>query len=154
VRGIAVGDLREMNEARVVEVGEQRLEEAPARLGTRRRRAAADAHPGLDEPAHEPRPDRPLVIRGVALARAALVAGRVAGLARRERAEAERGHEPRLDRVDHTPGLLPLDHRERQAADGEYLVRAERPVDGAGPVIDVGEMTARLVPEARREGAP
>src|SRR3989442_6612896 len=104
-----------MPEARVVEVSDQGLEEAPARLGARRRRAAPDAHPGLDEPAHEPRPDRPLVIRGVALARAALVARRVAGLAGCERAEAERGHEPRLDRVDDAAGAFPLEHPERPA---------------------------------------
>src|SRR5438445_12743810 len=68
VRRVAVGDLREMPEARVVEVGEQRLEEAPARLGARRRRGAPDAHPGLDEPAPEPRPDRTLVVPAVAAA--------------------------------------------------------------------------------------
>src|SRR5438034_11755676 len=54
VRRVAVGDLREMSEARVVEVGEQRLEEAPTRLGAHRRRAAPDPPPGPDEPPPEP----------------------------------------------------------------------------------------------------
>src|SRR5207247_4702079 len=112
---------------------------------------------GLDERAHEPGPDRPLVVRAVALARAARVARRVAGLTGGERAEAERGHEPRLDRVDDAARPRPLEHRERQAADGQDLVRPERRVDRPGPVVDVddvGEMAARLVPEARHEGAP
>src|SRR5438876_708609 len=92
VRRVAVGDLRQMPEPRVVEMREQGVEEARARLGARRRRAAPDAHPGLDERAHEPRPDRALMVRAVALAWTARVARRVAGLAGGERAEAERGH--------------------------------------------------------------
>src|SRR5207247_4782681 len=122
-------DLRQMPEPRVGEVREQGVEEARARLGARRRRAAPDAHPGLDEPAHEPRPDRALMIRAVALARTARVARRVAGLAGGERAEAERGHEPRLDRVDDAAGTFPFEHRERPAADRQDLVRANGPLD-------------------------
>ena len=43
VRRVAVGDLRQMPEPRVVEMREQGVEEARARLGARRRRAAPDA---------------------------------------------------------------------------------------------------------------
>src|SRR5207244_12654771 len=124
VRRVAVGGLRQMPEPRVVEMREQGVEEARARLGARRRRAAPDAHPGLDERAHEPRPDRALMIRAVALARTARVARRVTGLAGGERAEAERGHEPRLDRVDDAAGALPVGPRARQAAGRQVLVRA------------------------------
>src|SRR2546430_3587387 len=116
VRRVAVGDLRQMPEPRVVEMREQGVEEARARLGARRRRAAPDAHPGLDERAHEPRPDRALMVRAVALAWTARVARRVTGLAGRERAEAERGHEPRLDRVDDTAGAGPPPHPAPPAA--------------------------------------
>src|SRR5207253_4558546 len=115
------------------------------------------APPGIAAPAHEPRPDRALMIRAVALARTARVARRVAGLAGGERAEAERGHEPRLDRVDDAAGAFPFEHRERQAADRQDLVRAKGRIDRPGPVVDVddvGEMAARLVPEARCEGRP
>src|SRR5205809_7207194 len=135
VRRVAVGDLRQMPEPRVVEMREQGVEEARARLGARRRRAAPDAHPGLDERAHEPRPDRALMVRAVALAWTARVARRVTGLAGRERAEAERGHEPRLDRVDDTAGALPFQPREPPAAHPEEPGRAKRRTDPPRPVI-------------------
>src|SRR5437868_3099559 len=49
VRPVAVGDLGEMTEARVVEMREQRFEEAGPGIALRVRRAAAHAHPRLDE---------------------------------------------------------------------------------------------------------
>src|SRR5205807_9032702 len=115
---------------------EQGVEEARARLGARRRRAAPDAHPGLDEPAHEPRPGRALMIRAVALARTARVARRVAGLAGGERAEAEGGHEPRLDRVDDAAGAFPFEHPQRPAADPQGPGRAEGRTDRPRPAGD------------------
>src|SRR5690348_8826542 len=101
-----------MADARLVEMREQRFEKAAARLGDHLRGAAADADPRLDERAHEPRPDGALVVRAIALAHAAVVAGRVPGLVGRERAEAERGEQPRLDRIDDTASAFTFEHRE------------------------------------------
>src|SRR5436309_1167555 len=70
VWGIAVGNLGEVADAGVVQAAQQRIEEAGSRLPSDLRRAAADAHPGLDEGPEEPRPDGPLMIGRVALARA------------------------------------------------------------------------------------
>src|SRR5439155_2600602 len=131
-----------------------RVEKASPRLGLRVRGAAPDAEPRLDERAHEPRPDRPLMVRAVALADAALVAGPVSRLVGRERAESERRQQPCLDGIDDAAGALSLEHRERQAPDGEDLVRAEGAIYGAAPVVDVDhvvEAAARLIPEAGLE---
>src|SRR5207237_478215 len=150
VRRIAVGDLRQVAEARVVQMSEQRIEKAIARLGLRARGGAPDAEPRLDERAHEPGPDRPLMVRAVALADPTLVAGPVPRLVGCEGAEADGCQQPRLDGVDDAAGAFSLEHGERQAADGEYLVRAEARVHGAAPVVDVDhivEATAGLVPE-------
>src|SRR5438128_7529477 len=100
VRRVAVGDLRQVAEARVVQMGEQRAEKAIARLAFRLRGAAADAEPRFDERADEPGPDRPLMVRAVALADAALVAWRVSRLVGCEGAEAEGRQQPCLDGID------------------------------------------------------
>src|SRR5262249_32315906 len=136
---------------RVVEMQEERFEKAGARLALRLSRRAAHAYPRLHEGAHEPRPDGTLVIGSVALADAALIARRVAGLIRRERAEAEWRQQPSLDGVDDTPSSRTIEHRERQTPDREDLVRAKRWVDGASPVVYIDHVVERprgLVPEA------
>src|SRR5439155_18092972 len=119
--------------------------------------AAADAEPRLDERAHEPRPDRPLVVRAVALADPALVAGPVSRLVGRERAESERRQQPCLDGVDDAAGALAFEHGERQAADGEDLVRAEARIHSAAPAVDVDHIVQAascLVPEPGLERGP
>src|SRR5262249_29105748 len=123
-------------------------------LRLRLARAAAHAHPGVDEGAEEPWPDRALVIRAVALADAALVVRGIGGRSRRERAEADRRLEPRLHRVDDATRLLALEDRERQAADGQDLVRPEAAVHRPGAMVgidDVVQAAEELVPEPRLE---
>src|SRR5262249_32919797 len=59
-----------------------------------------------------------------------------------------------LDRVDDVPGARALEDGERETADREDLVRAERRVAGAWPVVDVDDVVEgprRLVPEAALE---
>ena len=84
--GVAVGDLRDVAEAGLVEVSHQRLDEALTCFPLHLLRAASHADPGIHEGAGEIRPDRSLVIRAVPLARAAAVARDVAGLSRRKAA--------------------------------------------------------------------
>src|SRR5436309_7771639 len=115
MRQVAVGDLGKMADARLVEMREQRVEKAAARLGDHLRRSAADADPRLDERAHEPRPDGALVVRGVALADAAFVARRVRRLVGRERAEPERSEQPPLDGIDDSSSPRAFQHREGEA---------------------------------------
>src|SRR5262249_47030663 len=101
-----------------------------------------------------PRPDGALVVRAVTLANAAPVVRHVARLVGRQRAEPERGQQPCLDRVDDVPGARALEDGERETADREDLVRAERRVAGAWPVRDVDDVVEgprRLVPEAALE---
>src|SRR6185369_7743487 len=78
VRRGAVGDLRDVPDPRLVEMREQGRDEALPRLRLRGLAAAANAHPGLDEGAGEPRPDGSLVVRAVPLPHAALVPAGVA----------------------------------------------------------------------------
>src|SRR3989442_3955585 len=96
-------------------MSEQRLEEASARRGLGVRGAAPDAEPRLNERTHEPRPDRALMVRAVALADAAVVTWRVSRLVGRERAEAEGRQQSRLDGIDDAAGALSLQHPERPA---------------------------------------
>src|SRR6185369_12269461 len=116
VRRLRVEELGGRVETRLVQVREERRQESCAGLRLRLARAAADADPGVDERAQEPRPDGALMIRGVALADAALVVRRVVGRARREGAEADRRLEACLDGVHDPACLLAFDDREGQAA--------------------------------------
>ena len=79
----------------------------------------------------------------------------VTGLVRRERAQAERRHQPFLDCVDHFARALdPATRDQRQSADGEDLVRAKGAIDGPGLMIAVDhvvKITALLIPETRSE---
>src|SRR5581483_785534 len=150
-----VGNLGKMSHTRVVETEEERFEKTRTCLALRLHRGAAHAYPGLHKGAHEPRPDGALVIRAVALPDTSLVARYVAGLIGRERAEAERRHQPCLHGVDHTPSSHPLDDSERKTTDRQDLVRAKRRIAGAPLVAhidDVVERPRRLVPETVLEG--
>jgi len=80
VRGVAVGDLGDVAEAGLVEVGEERGEEAFAGLASGGGVVAADAHPCVDERADEPRPGGALMVAAVAAAAVAFVAAGVTGL--------------------------------------------------------------------------
>src|SRR5262249_59116704 len=87
-RRIAIGDLGHVADAGLVEMAEQRREEPPPRVALRLARAAAHAHPGVDEAAEQPRPRRALVIAAVAAAHVALIAPRIAGPTGSRRAQA------------------------------------------------------------------
>ena len=87
------------------------------------------AQPGVHERAHQPGPDGALMIGGVARRGAAFVARRVAGLAGRERAQAERRQQAAFDGVDDAPRAIAVDQRVRQSADGEDLIRPARGID-------------------------
>ena len=78
MRGVAVGDLRDVAEAGLVEVGQSGSRKRRRASRLRLVRAAAHADPGVHERAGQIRPDRPLVVRAVALARRRLVAADVA----------------------------------------------------------------------------
>src|SRR5262249_7699245 len=119
---VAVRDLRNVPEARRVEVGQQRREKARSSLSLGRDRATPAAYPRLDERAEEPGPDRALVIRRVAFTHAALVTPDVARLAGRERAQPDRRPEPRLHRGDHLPRRRAVEQREWKSANGEDLI--------------------------------
>src|SRR5262249_34242178 len=100
-----------------------------------------------DERPDQPGPDGALMVRAVALTDAAPVVRRVARLARSERAEPERRHQPRLDGVDDTPGTLAVEDLDGQTAHGEDLIGPDRRVDA------VVQRACGSVPEARGEGS-
>src|SRR4051812_22707264 len=81
--------------------------------------AAANAEPGFDEGAHQPGPDRALMIGRVALFRAAGAVWRIVWRARRERAQAEGREQTRFNSIDHTAGAFAIEQRQRQSADRE-----------------------------------
>src|ERR1700693_6071061 len=155
VRRIAVGDLADVAEPRLVGVAQERVEEPLARLSPRLDSPSPDAHPGLHEGPREPRPRRPLVVRPVALRDASGVMAGIVGISGVESPQPERRPEPLLDRVHDAARRLPLEQRDREPADGEDLVgteaRVESPRDVAA-VHDVVEEASLLVPEARGEG--
>src|SRR5439155_25741844 len=95
---------------------------AGAGLAGRGGGVAADADPGLDERAGEPRPDRAVVVAAIALGGTAAVAVVVARIGGVERARAGRGPQHALDGVDHGAGALAVEHGVRDAADREQLV--------------------------------
>src|ERR1051326_4504218 len=79
---------------------------------------------------------------------------RVSGLARRERAQAERRPEPCFDSGHDFRGPLPVEESDRQAADSEDLIGAERRIDSAGLVIaidDIVQIAALFIPKTRRK---
>src|SRR5262249_5946183 len=101
--------------------------------------------------AGEPRPDGSLVVGAVPLPWSAFVTADVGGIRRRQRSQTERRRETRLDGVDDAPSGLALEDREREPADGEDLVRPDRGIRLARPVIRVHhvvETPRRLVPES------
>src|ERR1044071_4733357 len=133
---------------------EDRLKEFSPGLQLRLRRSPVYPEPSFDEGAYQPRPDGPLVICAVAFAHAALVMWRVSGLGRRERAQAERRPEPRLDGGYDLIGSISIDESDRQAADSEDLIGAERRIDSAGLVIaidDIVQIAALFIPKTRRK---
>src|SRR5262249_49711956 len=73
VRRIAIRDFGDVPESGLVQVAEQRLEEAPTGFAPGLRGVAADVDPGVHERPDQPRPDGPLVVRAVPFTDAALV---------------------------------------------------------------------------------
>ena len=111
-------------------------EEACAAPGASRRRAvAAHAHPRLDERPGQPRPDGALVVGGVALADAALVARGVAGSPGASDRSPSGVHSCASTASTTARARSPVEQRERQAADREDLVGAEARVGGARDVV-------------------
>ena len=150
MRRIAVADLGEVIEAGEVGAGEQRREKAGASRALGVGGAAAHADPGFDEGAGEPGPDGAVVVAVVALGGAARVVRVVARISGGEGAQAGLGPQDALDGIDHGAGALALEHRVRDAADGEDLVGAAAGVDGAAHVAfvdDVVELAALGGPE-------
>src|SRR5215813_12546388 len=77
---LGVRDFGKMAEAQPIELADERPDEAIARLDSGRARVVTHANPGFDECAHQPRPDRALVVRVVARPGVAFIARRVAAV--------------------------------------------------------------------------
>ncbi len=149
---VAVENLRELAESRPEEVLEERREPrrgAPPALGL----VTSDGQVGVDEGAEEPRPDAPLVVRGVPLRRPSLEAAPVIGVSRVERPQAVRGEELLLDRRKRPLGPAPCDEGPVEG-EREELVGAEGEVSRPVRPDDVGEPADALVPEEGREALP
>src|SRR5215470_16515638 len=143
-----------MTQAGLVKVIQNGLQKSSPSLLFRFCSIAVDVKPGFDERPNEPGPDRALMIGAVALAHAAFVMWNVSRLAGRERAQAERRPEARLDSGDDFRGPLAVEESDRQAADGKDLIGAKRGIDGAGTMIDVDDVVKTavvLVPKTSAE---
>ena len=105
-----------------------------------------------DERAHQPGPDRALVIGAVAAPRAAFVAAAVAADRCGESVRRPRGEQLALDHRDARAALSSRGSMRVRQADREDLVRADRGV--ARVAVDhIVEAAGRLVPEQLVEAA-
>ena len=93
------------------------------------------------------RPDRALVIRGVARAQIAVVVRLVVRMARRQRPQADRRQQPLAHDLHHRLPARAVEHRMVER-DREQLVRPARRIVAVLAVDDVVEIAALLVPEA------
>src|SRR5687768_4919496 len=112
---------------------------------------SAHTHPSFDKRAHEPWPDRALVVATVALRNTALVTTRVAWLLRSERTQAERGEEVILDDFDDEACLFTVQQCKRQSAYRKDLIWAERCIHCTLLMVDIDNVVkaaAFPVPEA------
>ena len=92
------------------------------------------------------------MVGAIALRDAALVARAIRRVGARKRSQAHRRHEIAFDGRDDRARHRVVDEREREAADGEDLIRAHARVHAARDMIgidDVVEAAGRRVPEAR-----
>jgi len=113
VRLVGIRDLRKVAQAAIVfEMHQKRREKLLLRLLLRLSCSPADANPRFDECAHQPRPHRPLMVRTVTVAHAALITRRVSILAGSKRSQSYRRQQPRFDRVDDAARTRALKHRE------------------------------------------
>ena len=67
---------------------------------------AAYAHPRFDKWTHQPRPDRALMVNGIALPRAALIVRRITRLAWGERTQTQWRKQKHLDCIDNMPRFV------------------------------------------------
>src|SRR3990170_2630172 len=134
---------------------ENGIEKLRAGLSLGLARSPPPSRPGLDKGPDEPRPDGSLVIGAVSLANAPLIVGSIPRLPGRQRAQAERCPEARLNGLDDAAGPIVLEQGDGKTAHGEDLVRAEGGIGRPGLMIRIDhivEIPAGLVPEAGAEG--
>src|SRR2546423_2927139 len=108
------------------------------------------ANPRFDKWAHQPRPDRALMVNRIPLAWAPLVVRGITRFARRERAQTCRCKQKHLDCVYDFFCLYRRHQCAWQAANREDLVRPKCKVDNARLMIAIdyiGEVTSVFVPE-------
>ena len=117
---------RHMTQPAFVQVSRDRLEKALTSFGDCVSRSSASPDPCLDERCQEPRPDGALVVRSVAREHTAAVVADVAPLSGRKRPQPDRRPQPGLDRIQRAASTLCINQHERQATEGQDLVRAER----------------------------
>src|SRR5262249_18272611 len=119
------------------EMVQQGLEEFPARFVNGGGGALVNPDPRVHECTEEPRPDPALMIRAIAFAYSALVTRRIARLAGGPRAQAQRRPEMILPRFDNEEGAVVFNQAQRQAADGEDLIRPKSGIDVARLMIHI-----------------
>src|SRR3989304_1759557 len=134
---------------------ENGIEKLRAGLSLGLARSPPHSRPGLDKGPDEPRPDGSLVIGAVSLANAPLIVGSIPRLPGRQRAQAERCPEARLDGLDDAAGPIGLGPGGGKPAHGEDRVGAEGGTARPGVMIGahhIVEIPAGLVPEPGAEG--
>src|SRR5206468_11086636 len=106
-------------------------------------------HPGFNQCANQPGPDRTLMINRISCARVALIVRRVSRFAGSERAQPDRRKQKHFHRIDNPTRFLFRQKHERQSADGEYLVRPKCKINYTGLMISidhVDQITRVFVP--------
>src|SRR5215469_5124317 len=100
VRRFGVTNFRDVTQPRMIEMLVERWKKLRAGLFSRGSVSAMHAHPGFDERANQPRPNRAPMINGVSRTGIALIVWSVAGFGWRERAQTERGEQKNFDSID------------------------------------------------------
>src|SRR3972149_6896147 len=102
---------------------ENGIEKFRAGLSLGLARSPPHSRPGLDKGPDEPRPDGPLVIGTIPLTNPPLVVRSIPRLPGRQRAQAERCPEARLNGLDDAAGPIVLEQRDGETAPREKLGR-------------------------------
>ena len=141
VRRIAVRELRKLANSTAIHLRLERVE--PFRcLILRRLGSAVSLHVSADEGSHQPKPDRALVIRGIAAVHIPLIRPPVRGILWRQCSQAGGSEQFASHHIEHAAPTRFVEHRVMQT-DGKDLIRPNGRVPNVA--IDHIEQTACVV---------
>ena len=137
---IGVGDLADVPQPGFFEVRPHGVDETSPRFPLNARVPTVRPNPSVDEGTDQPRPDRALVVRTVALPNPTLVSRHVVRVAGRETPQADRRPELGLDALENDSRRRAVDEREREPAEREDLIGPKTIVSDPDLPVAVGHV--------------